>query len=99
MNKDMKLSTKNTYKLYMVFKRENHDRLVQKQFMHLNQGHPENRMPMLYFTRPRYLPLKVMRKDMKWTKKEQIQVVMVFKRENRDHLVQKQFMHLIQGHP
>jgi len=37
------------YKLEMVFKCENRELLLQKQFTQLNQGNPKIMTPMLYF--------------------------------------------------
>jgi len=46
---------KETYnKLEMVFKRENHKFLLQKQFMQLIQGNPKIKTPMLYLTHPEF---------------------------------------------
>jgi len=49
----------------MVFNRENHDVLLQKQFMQLIQENRKIKSPMQYFTDPRYLPFLLMKKTVR----------------------------------
>jgi len=53
---------------------------------------------MLYFMDPQYLPFQLM-KNIKWSKKSTYKLKMVFKCENHEVLLQKQFMQLIQRNP
>jgi len=58
----------------MVFKSENHELVVQKQFMELNQRNLENRTPMLYPMDPRCLPFELMKNILSGQKTKYLQV-------------------------
>jgi len=49
------------YKLEMVLKRENHELLLEKQFMQINQKNPKNKTPTLYSMDPWDLPFQRMK--------------------------------------
>jgi len=70
------------YKLEMVFKQENHEVLLKKQFTQLIQENPKIESPMLYFTGPSYLPFLLMMKTLSGSKKNTYRLEMVFNREN-----------------
>jgi len=72
----------------MVLKCENHDLLVEKQFMHLIHRHPKKKTPLLYFMGAQYFPLQVMKEKMKWRKNNTCKLEMDFKCENHELLVQ-----------
>jgi len=91
--------TKDTSRLEMVFKRENHELLLKEHFMQLIQKNLKNRTPMLYFPDLRYLPFELIQKIWSGEKKKKYKLEMVFKRENRELLLQKQFMQRIQRNP
>jgi len=65
---------KKTYNLEIVLNRENHEVLLQKQFMQLIQENPKIETPMLFFIDPRYLPFLIIKKTLSGSKIKYIQV-------------------------
>jgi len=99
VKKTLSGSMKYTYNLEMVFKHENHEVLLQKQFMQLIQENPKIKTPMLYFEELQYLPFQVMKKMSSRIKENMYKLEMFQKRENHEVLLKKQFMQLIQENP
>jgi len=80
----------NTYKFYMIFKRENHDSNF-KQFMNLTQRNPKNKTPIQYSTNPGICHSNSWKKYKVDKKQNTYKLEMVSKRENHELLLQKQF--------
>jgi len=83
----------------MVFNRENYEVLLQKQFIQLIQENSNIESRMLCITDLRYLPFLLVKKTLSGSLKHTYKLEMVFKHENHEVLLQRQFMKLIQENP